>query len=876
MIKLKRPQIPYDSQKDNNIDQTSNNNNYENNKQINTNDINNNKYILQKKQKTAIDSNYIPRPSEFADVYKSDSNSNIFETYIDSPPPHSTSKYIVKETENSSCRLIRSSFIKIPANQFTLNRTRLYFGLYCQPFAEYMKEENTIPIINGSKGILRCNRCNCYINSKFNIIYNKYSQKIAKCNICQYENILGKNKNDNSDKYLSGNNQNYLELIKPTIDFIPPESVTKNIKIFIPHYCIMIDISTFSYEIGFPNYVMNSFQNNLNNFNNKENSFITFVTYDNKGLQFYSLGKNKDINILFMNDLNNPFSPISPKKIFFNVQTDQNDIEILIEKINSYIAIRREKIKTVTSNIGGVAIYSGIETLYQNGGRVMLFSCSSNKIGFGTSSLNFNFNNFNININDKNKKNNLDEEQKLLNTEDEFQLFRNQNNEFDKLIEKANKNRVTVDQFIFGEIDYDLNKLSEISNSTGGGIYHYKFNLKDIQNRNDINIKFINTNEINKKNILNYNYEKLFYDITRIISRNNVYDLKINLRNTIGIEVYEIIGGYSKINFHDSFFSMASCDPDSSFIYDFRINDYFKNNDKINFQLAILYTNNFSKTYLRVINYTLYSCMSVDKVIADSDIDVQIKIFLLKELKNINKLEGKKIKENILEKICESFTIYKKVTNQYSSSQLILQAQIKFLPIFFNSVFKKGFFNSQKKMCDITSIIALKHFFMRCPIYSILLYLYPKLYEIDINNLNLDTKIRLSAENIRADRIYISFNGYYIDLYIFNYLSQEYYYMFFNYENFEECLVNNDNLEEIVQNVLNKSELGLKILSFIEEKRNENFGYYCPLRIFFVQKEDALHLKDLKYLLVEDELDSEGSYCNELYLLHKKIENNLK
>ena len=179
-------------------------------------------------------------------------------------------------------------------------------------------------------------------------------------------------------------------------------------------------------------------------------------------------------------------------------------------------------------------------------------------------------------------------------------------------------------------------------------------------------------------------------------------------------------------------------------------------------------------------------------------------------------------------------------------------------------------------MSDITFIIALKHFFLRCPIYSILLYLYPKLYEIDIDNLNLDSKIRLSAENVRADRIYISFNGYYIDLYIFNYLSQESYKMFFNYDNFEECFINNDNLVDTVQNVLNQSELGLKILAFIEEKRNENFGIYCPLRIFFVQKEDALHLKELKSLLVEDEMNSEGSYCNELYLLHNKIENNLK
>ena len=98
----------------------------------------------------------------------------------------------------------------------------------------------------------------------------------------------------------------------------------------------MIDISSVSYNLGFPNYILNSFQSNLNNFNNIENSFICFATYDNKGVQFYTLNKNKEIHINFMNDIYNPFAPVSPKHIFFNIKNDQDDIIILIEKINSY------------------------------------------------------------------------------------------------------------------------------------------------------------------------------------------------------------------------------------------------------------------------------------------------------------------------------------------------------------------------------------------------------------------------------------------------------------------------------------------------------------------------------------------------------------
>ena len=117
-----------------------------------------------------------------------------------------------------------------------------------------------------------------------------------------------------------------------------------------------------------------------------------------------------------------------------------------------------------------------MDTLCEYGGRVMIFSCSSNKKGFCVSSLNND--NISIGLNFLNKdnneinmgKNNVEEEKKLLNTENEFKLFNEQNRDFNNIIEKCNKNRIVVDQFIFGEIDYDLNKLEKISNCTGGNL----------------------------------------------------------------------------------------------------------------------------------------------------------------------------------------------------------------------------------------------------------------------------------------------------------------------------------------------------------------------------------------------------------------------
>ena len=863
MKNYRRSNIPYDNQPLKNQNYPYPKNNITNENDITKN--NNNKMFLLQKQDNRIDAYSIPRPSEFEDYYLNSDKKNIFYTNIGSHPPHSISKYIVKETENSSCRLIRSSLVKLPISQSLLLKTGILFGLYCQPFAEFNDSEKKIPIVDGSKGIFRCKRCNSYVNNKYNLTYNNNNQRILICNLCQNENIITNSNDIISEKYIIGNNEENFELTCPTIDFIAPETLSKKAKKFIPHYCIMIDISSISYNLGFPNYILNIFQSNLDNFNNSENSYISFATYDDRGIQFYSLNKNKEINITFMNDIQNPFCPVSPKNIFFNVKYDEDDIGILIEKINLYISKRRENRKASDRNIGGSAICAAIDTLYEYGGRVMIFSCTSNKEGFGVSSLNndtYNsgLNLLNLNNKDEDKnKNNQKEEIKLLNTENEYKLFNEQNRDFYNIIDKCNKNRITVDQFIFGEIDYDLNKLEQISNFTGGGIYHYKFNQKTI------------LDEIYHS--INYYYERLFYDITRIVSRNNVYGVNAVLRNTLGIEIYEILGGmYNNINNNISFFNIASFDPDSSFIYNLKIDDYFVNNQKIDFQLAIFYTDNFSNNYLRLINYTILACDSIEKVFADADIDVVIKLVLSKELNNMSRIEGIQIRENIIEKISESFASYKTATKQNSSPQLILPAQIKFLPILINSFFKKICFKKKKNLETITTMIAIKHFITKSPIYSILLYLYPKLYKIKFEDLFMKKKIRLSGENVKADRMYISCNGYFVDIYVFNYLDMKYYDLFFGYKTFEECIKDIENCKIFKEENLEKTDEGKNILDFIENKRKENIGFYAPIRIFFVQKENGMKFEELKNLLIEDELNLEESYCNELVNIHNKIQ----
>ena len=136
---------PKNSIKDNNNinDDANNNNNIKKESDTNKNNnntIKNNMYILKKTQ-NMIDPESIPHPSEFEDYYLNTEKQNIYYSTVGNHPPHSISKYSVIETENSSCRLIRSSLVRFPTNQNLLSKTGILFGLYCQPFADFNENE---------------------------------------------------------------------------------------------------------------------------------------------------------------------------------------------------------------------------------------------------------------------------------------------------------------------------------------------------------------------------------------------------------------------------------------------------------------------------------------------------------------------------------------------------------------------------------------------------------------------------------------------------------------------------------------------------------------------------------------------------------------
>ena len=656
------------------------------------------KHRTSQKHKTP-ESNYninpsqIPRPNQYDEIYFNNEKMPYYETNIGTAPPHSTTFYSVKETQNSSCRYIRPTLNSVPISQSLLNETNLLFGICVQPFAEIPDYEEKIPIVQTGDDIFRCKQCKCYINNKYNISYSAQNKQVAICNLCQYENELDINRPGIKSEYLSSDFSSCPELAKPTIDFIAPKNF-KSSKLFVPHYLFMIDISEYSYQLNLPSYVINSIKTNLDSFHNMENSYIGFSLYDSKNIYYFYVEKD-DVRLTIMGDINDPFCPISLKKLYLRINENKEKIELLLEKINNFIDEKNQnfqenkRIKPV-STITGVAIKSGVESLLENGGRLMIFTPNPCNHGFGACAPRESFN--------KEK-----EPQKS-------NPFFPQHEKFVEIGEKAANNRIVVDQFIFMSNTFDLSTFSIVSNLSGGQIEFYNYSTDP--------------------NVINSLYEKLHYDLTRILTRPNYYDCKFMLRFTVGIDCVEILGPFNKKL--GEAFQLGGCDPDYCYYYNMRLNEYFKNGQKTDIQLVVLFDDNYSNRYLRIFNYSFDMTSEVGNIFTNAEVDSVSKAMIYKEISLIYKTDFKNVRINLENKIINSFKYYRiKEKSGTPSNQLILPVSIRYLPLYVDSFLKTGILSNQNKPEMINQIIYIMNKLLRDPIYSTTKFLYPKLYRID-------------------------------------------------------------------------------------------------------------------------------------------------
>jgi hypothetical protein len=85
----------------------------------------------------------------------------------------------------------------------------------------------------------------------------------------------------------------------------------------------------------------------------------------------------------------------------------------------------------------------------------------------------------------------------------------------------------------------------------------------------------------------------------------------------------------------------------------------------------------------------------------------------------------------------------------------------------------------------------------------------------------------LSLDHIDFDSAYLIDNGEVINVYVFNYLNEEFYQELFGVENFDSLL--EQNIECLDES--NTNDLNDRIFNIINQLRKENFGFTQPIKL---------------------------------------------
>ena len=153
----------------------------------------------------------------------------------------------------------------------------------------------------------------------------------------------------------------------------------------------------------------------------------------------------------------------------------------------------------------------------------------------------------------------------------------------------------------------------------------------------------------------------MHYDLTRIFTRPNYYNVAFKLRATPEIDVIELLGSFGKRP--GSALSLAGSDPDYSFSFICRIKETLKVNVKINFQLAVIFTNNYNNRFLRIFNYSILTTNETITMYKALDNDVLTKIFLQKELNQLLLTGYNGIRTDMYNKIINILFYYRDQVN---------------------------------------------------------------------------------------------------------------------------------------------------------------------------------------------------------------------
>ncbi|CAM8985096.1 unnamed protein product [Rhodiola kirilowii] len=761
-----------------------------------------------------IDPNQIPRPIP-------SSNVTIYETRVgnqSSPPPPTSSDYVVRDTGNCSPRYMRCTISQIPCTSDILSTSGMQLALLVQPLALPHPSEEPIQVVDfGEGGPVRCSRCKGYINPFMKFI--DQGRRFI-CNLCGFTDETPRDYHCNLGP--DGRRRDAderPELCRGTVEFV----ATKEYMVRDPMpavFFFLIDVSMNAVQTGATAAACSAISQVIDDLPESPRTMVGIATYDST-IHFYNLKRAlQQPLMLIVPDIQDVYTPLETD-VIVPLSEYRQHVELLLESIPTMFPNNK-----IADSAFGAAIKAAFLAMKSTGGKLLVFQSVLPSVGIGALSAREAEGRSNVSAGEKEAHKLLQPADKTLKT---------------MAIEFA-EYQVCVDVFLTTQSYVDIASISVVPRTTGGQVYYY-YPFSAISDP-----------------------AKLYNDLRWNVTRPQGFEAVMRVRCSQGLQVQEYFGNFCRRIPTDV--DLPGIDCDKTIMVTLKHDDKLQDGSECSFQCALLYTTVYGQRRIRVCTLSLPCTSLLSNLFRAADLDTQFTC-LLKQAGNdipVNPLV--QVKEQITNLCINILYSYRKYCATVSSSgQLILPEALKLLPLYTLALTKSTGLRSDGRIDDRSfwvSLVSSISTTLAVPL------VYPRMIAIhDLNSKEDDgpvvpPSIPLSSEHVSDNGIYLLENGDDGLIYVGNSADQDVIKQLFGFSSLEEIPT-----QIVLQNLGNP--LSKKLNDVVNEIRRQRCSY---LRLRFCKKGDPTGMLFFSYM-VEDKSPSGPSYVEFLVHVHRQIQSKM-
>ncbi|XP_077224479.1 protein transport protein SEC24 A-like [Tasmannia lanceolata] len=606
----------------------------------------------------------------------------------------------------------------IPNSQSLLSRWHLPLGAVVHPLAEASDEEE-VPIVNfGPTGIIRCRRCQTYVNPY--VTFTDGGRK-WRCNLCallndvpsDYFSLL-----DASGRRCDADQR--PELMKGSVEFV---ASTENMvrPPMPPLYFFLIDVSLSAVRSGMLEIVAKTIKSCLDELLGFPRTQIGFLTFDST-LHFYNMKSSfTQPQMMVVADLDDIFIPL-PDDLLVNLSESRTVVDAFLDSLPSMF-VDNVNIESAF----GPALKAAFMVMSKLGGKLLIFQSTLPSLGIGRLKLR----------GDDLRIYGTDKEHALRIAEDPF---------YKQMAADLTQYQIGVNLYAFSDRYSDIASLGTLAKYTGGQVYYFPSFLGGIHK------------------------EKLSYELARDLTRETAWEAVMRVRCGKGVR-FTTYHGHLMLRSTD-LLALPAVDCDKAFAMQLSLEETLLTTQTVYFQVALLYTSSSGERRIRV--HTAAAPVVADLGEMYRQANTGALVCLLSRLaieKTLShKLEDARhaIQLRIVKGLREYRNLY--AVQHRLGGRMIFPESLKFLPLYGLSLLKSIPLRGGYADAQLDERCAAGFNVMILPIKRLLKLIYPTLIRIDEYLVmaptvaddfgNFSKRLPLSSESLNSRGLYMYDDGY--------------------------------------------------------------------------------------------------------------------